>query len=75
MKYEMIREIFNQCSGNRMRDVFVSSVDTEDPETYVKEFLKGRDYFCDRKLMNDGTIIFDVTASGIHQRFSFTEDD
>ncbi len=31
MRYELIREIFNQCSGNQMRDVFASSVETDDP--------------------------------------------
>ena len=26
MRYELIREIFNLCSNNQMRDVFVSEV-------------------------------------------------
>ncbi len=29
-QYEMIREIFNSCSGNQMRDVHFEEVETED---------------------------------------------
>ena len=50
MRYEVIREIFNKCSGNQMRDVFVSTVETDDPEGYVRDLLKGKevviDMFC-----------------------------
>ena len=74
MRYEMIREIFNQCSGNQMRDVFVSTVETKDPETYVKNILKGKEVMIEKAVLKDGTIVFDVDIAGLKQRFSFTED-
>ena len=74
MRYEMIREIFNKCSGNQMRDVFVSTVETDDPEGYVRKMLKGREVAIDRDVLKDGTIVFDVDVAGLKQRFSFTED-
>ena len=42
MEYEFIREIFNQCSGNQMRDVFVEEITTDDPDEYVARYLVGR---------------------------------
>lgn len=74
MRYEMIREIFNKCSGNQMRDVFVSTVETDDPEGYVRKLLKGREVVIDKDVLKDGTICFDVDVAGLKQRFSFTED-
>lgn len=74
MRYEVIREIFNKCSGNQMRDVFVSTVDTDNPEGYVRDLLKGKEVVIDKAVLQDGTIEFDVDIAGLKQRFSFTED-
>ncbi|MBR3262550.1 MAG: hypothetical protein IKF93_05470 [Lachnospiraceae bacterium] len=74
MRYEVIREIFNKCSGNQMRDVFVSTVETDDPEGYVRDLLKGKEVVIDKAVLQDGTIEFDVDIAGLKQRFSFTED-
>ncbi len=74
MRYEVIREIFNKCSGNQMRDVFVSTVETDDPEGYVRNMLKGKEVVIDKSVLQDGTIEFDVDIAGLKQRFSFTED-
>ena len=74
MRYELIREIFNKCSGNQMRDVFVSEVETDDPEEYVRRFLVGTDISVDRHRTDNGALLIDVVIDGIHQRFSFTED-
>ena len=73
MRYELIREIFNKCSGNQMRDVFVSSVETDDPEEYLRSVLVGSEIAVDRTEVRDG-VIFDVVTDGLHQRFSFSED-
>ena len=42
MEYEMVREIKNLCPNNQMRDVFITEVETDDPEQYVKDFLQGK---------------------------------
>jgi hypothetical protein len=73
MRYELIREIFNKCSGNQMRDVFVSAVETDDPEAYLRSVLVGNDISIERTETRDG-VIFDVVTDGLPQRFSFTED-
>ena len=73
MRYELIREIFNKCSGNQMRDVFVSTVETDDPEAYLRALLVGNEIEMERTETRDG-VIYDVVTDGLHQRFSFTED-
>ena len=72
-RYEMIREIFNQCSGNQMRDVFFSEVELEDPEEIIKQYCKGTVTQYDRTDKADGSIIFDYTTDGLHQRISLCE--
>ena len=73
MRYELIREIFNKCSGNQMRDVFVSTVETDDTEAYLRGVLVGKDITIERTETRDG-VIYDVVTDGLPQRFSFTED-
>ena len=73
MRYELIREIFNLCSGNQMRDVFVSSVETDDTEGYLRSILVGTEISIDATPTRDG-VIYDVVTDGLRQRFSFTED-
>ena len=73
MRYELIREIFNKCSGNQMRDVFVSTVETDDTEAYLRSVLVGTDITIERTETRDG-VIYDVVTDGLPQRFSFTED-
>lgn len=72
-EYEVIWEIFNKCPRNQMRDVMVEEVELEDPEEYVKKKLEGKDVSCEKTVLADGTIIFDIVTSQIKQRCSFTE--
>ena len=74
MRYELIREIFNKCSGNQMRDVFVSEVETDDPEGYVRNLVVGTSVTVDGHRTDNGALIYEVMSDGLHQRFSFTED-
>ena len=72
MEYELIREIFNQCSGNQMRDVFVSEVETEDPEAHLRSLFPDREIEYDLTVTEDGSYLFDLTVDSLHQRYSFT---
>lgn len=72
MEYEFIREIFNECSGNQMRDVFVSEITTNDTDKYVEQFLIGADIQKEKSVLADGSVVYDVVTDGMKQRFSFT---
>ena len=71
-KYEMIREIYNKCSGNQMRDVFVSDEETDDPEEFVLGMLEGKDVTTSKEELPDGTVIIDADVAGLKQRFTFS---
>lgn len=72
-EYEVVWEIFNQCSNNQMRDVFFEEVEIDDVEGYVKNKFKGKEVSFEKTVMPDGSIIYDIQTSGIRQRMSFTE--
>ena len=42
-EFELVHEIQNLCRNNQMRDVFFEEVTCEDPESYVRGLLKGKD--------------------------------
>jgi hypothetical protein len=71
-EYEMIREIFNRCSGNQMRDVHISTVETDDVEEYVRAFIDDPSARVERRDEPDGTIIFDIEVAGLLQRYGFS---
>ena len=74
MTYEMIREIFNLCSNNQMRDVFVSEIETDDTDTVAHSFCTGKDFTIEKEVKDDGVIIYELTVHGLRQRLSFTPD-
>lgn len=75
MNYELIREIFNQCSNNQMRDVFVSEVETDDPDNIVRTYCTGEHFSLEKTERSDGTLIYDLVVDGLRQRLSFTPDE
>ena len=72
MEYEMIREIFNQCSGNQMRDVFFQEIETDDTDAVVKEYLVGTNVTCEKSVSENGSVIYDINTDGVHSRIGFT---
>ena len=72
-EYEVVHEIFNQCSNNQMRDVFFEEIETEDLDEFLRNKFKGKDLTFEKTVKEDGTIIYDILASGIKERYSFTE--
>ncbi len=72
-EYEVIREIFNKCPRNRMRDIIVEEALLEDPESYIRQKFRGNDVSYTKSVLEDGTIVYDITTAQIKQRCSFTE--
>lgn len=71
--YETVWEIFNKCANNQMRDVFIDEIEIEDIEAFLNEKFKGKEVTFEKTVKTDGTIIYDITAFGIRERYSFTE--
>ena len=71
--YETIWEIFNKCPNNQMRDVFIDEVEVADTDAYIRQKFQDKNATWEKSVLTDGTIVYDINASGILQRFSFTE--
>ena len=71
-EYELVHEIKNLCRNNQMRDVFFEEVECEDPETDVRNRLKGHSIELEKETGKDGTVTIHVTADGLIQKFLFT---
>ena len=75
--YEVIREMFNLCPGNQMRDIFIAEIrlpEDADLEAYVREkFKKESSLKIERTDKEDGSVVFDVMTASIHQRYTFSE--
>ena len=72
MEYEVVREIKNQCPNNQMRDIFFDEVDTNDPEGYVRQMLKGKKVELSTEKGNNGVVTVYALCEGITQVFIFT---
>ena len=71
-EYEMVREIQNQCPNNQMRDIFFDEVETDDPESYVRAFLKGKAVDVTAQYGQGGAVTVFATCDGLVQKFVFT---
>ncbi len=72
MEYEVVREIKNQCPNNQMRDIFFDEVDTEDPEGYVRQMLKGKTVELSTEEGKNGVVTVYATCDNMTQVFIFT---
>ena len=72
--YETVWEIFNKCSNNQMRDVFIDEIELEEEnlETFIRTKIRDRNMTLERTDLENGTVIYDIMASDIKQRYSFT---
>ena len=69
-EYELVCEIFNQCSGNQMRDVDFQEISVADPDAYMAS-IEPRASIT-RTDMPGGVIIYDTDIAGLRKRYSFT---
>ena len=70
--YEVVWEIFNECANNQMRDIFIE-IETEDTDAWIRSKVKDQELTWEKQTLEDGTLVYDVDATGTKERFSFTE--
>ena len=72
-KYEVVREIQNECANNQMRDVFFNEIETDDPEAYVRTLLGAeKSLEITKEIVNNEEITLFANCAGTIQRFVFT---
>ena len=71
MEYELVHEIKNLCRNNQMRDVFIREVECDDPETYVRQQLKGNVLELTAEQGQNGQVTIHALCDGLIQKFVF----
>ena len=72
MEYELVHEIKNLCRNNQMRDIFFEEVECDDPESYLRSRLTGKDVELSREDGANGAVTIHATVAGLMQKFVFT---
>jgi hypothetical protein len=74
-RYELTREIFNRCSGNQMRDIFIDEIELDDDgvEKMISGYVTGADATCERFVTSKGDLIVDINTNGLRQKLTFAE--
>jgi hypothetical protein len=73
--YELTKEVFNRCSGNENRDISIEELDLDDEgiESYISQYLTGKDVICERFVTSTGDLIVDINTNGLRQKLTFSE--
>lgn len=72
-EYEVVREVENQCANNQMRDIFFEEIETDDPVSWLRGFLKGKDVQLRCEQRADGNLTIYAESGGVKQKFLFTK--
>ena len=72
-EFELVHEIQNLCRNNQMRDVFFEEVTCEDPESYVRGVLKGKDIQLSVNVTGPDSVTIHTSADGMMEKFVFTK--
>lgn len=71
-EYELVHEIQNLCPNNQMRDIFFKEVQTDDPEEYVRQYLRGKLVELTTDRGGNGAVTVYASCDGLTQKFIFT---
>lgn len=71
-EYELVHEIKNLCHNNQMRDIFFEEIECEDPETYLRQRLKGKEIDLTVEEGPAGAVTIHAVVDGLIQKFVFT---
>ena len=71
-EYELVHEIQNLCPNNQMRDIFFEEVECDDPVSYVRSRLRGKQVELTWDARVDGAVTVYASCDGLTQKFIFT---
>ena len=70
---ELVHEVQNLCGNDQRREVFVEEVTCEDPESYVRGLLKGKDIQLSVNVTGPDSVTIHTSADGMMEKFVFTK--
>ena len=71
-EYELVHEIQNLCRNNQMRDIFFEEIECDDPETWLRQRLAGKDFSLTLDPGANGAITIHTLVNGMKEKFVFT---
>ena len=71
-EYELVHEIQNLCRNNQMRDIFFEEIECDDPETWLRQRLAGKDFELTPDPGTGGAITIHALVNGMKEKYVFT---
>ena len=71
-EYELVHEIKNLCRNNQMRDIFFEEIECDDPETYLRQRLQGKQLELTVEPGSHGAVTIHAVVDGMIEKFVFT---
>lgn len=71
-EYELVHEIKNLCRNNQMRDIFFEEIECDDPETYLRQRLQGKQLELAVEHGAGGAVTIHAVVDGMMEKFVFT---
>ena len=72
MEYELVHEIKNLCRNNQMRDVFFEEIQCDDPESWLRQRLRGKTLELSVEPGRGGAVTIHAVVDGMMEKFVFT---
>lgn len=71
-EYELVHEIKNLCRNNQMRDIFFEEVECQDPVSYLRQRLGGKQVELSVEEGQNGAVTIHATVDGLMEKYVFT---
>lgn len=71
-EYELVHEIKNLCPNNQMRDIFFEEVECQDPVSYLRQRLSGKQVELSVEEGQNGAVTIHATVDGLMEKYVFT---
>ena len=71
-EYELVHEIKNLCRNNQMRDIFFEEIECDDPETYLRRRLAGKQLEMTVEPGSNGSVTIHAVVDGMMEKYVFT---
>lgn len=71
-EYELVREIKNLCRNNQMRDIFFEEIQCDDPVSYLKQRLQGKQTELSVEENGAGSVTVHALVDGMMEKYVFT---
>ena len=71
-EYELVHEIKNLCRNNQMRDIFFEEIECDDPETWLRSRLAGKQLELSVESGSAGTVTIHAVVDGMMEKYVFT---